>query len=68
MSEDRFQALNEKIDALVSLCSEMRKENQLLKATSQNWASEKQQLLEKNRQARTRLESILGRLKAMEET
>ena len=67
MSEDRFQTLNEKIEALIDLCSQMKKENQVLKATSQNWASEKQQLLEKNKQARSRLESILTRLKSLEE-
>ena len=67
MSEDRFQTLNEKIEALIDLCSQMKKENQLLKATSQSWASEKQQLLEKNKQARSRLESILTRLKSLEE-
>lgn len=67
MSEDRFQTLNEKIDSLIALCGEMKKENQLLKATSQNWVAEKQQLLEKNKQARTRLESILARLKSLNE-
>ncbi|MEX2130019.1 MAG: TIGR02449 family protein [Pseudohongiellaceae bacterium] len=67
MSEDRFEALNSKIDALIKLCGDMNKENQLLKATSQSWANEKHQLLEKNKQAKSRLESILQRLKSLEE-
>ena len=66
MSEDRFQILSDKIDALIKLSVQLRQENQLLRANEQNWAGERQQLLEKNRATRARLESLLSRLKSLE--
>jgi cell division protein ZapB len=68
MSEDSFQSLNEKVDDLIELCAEMKRENQLLKANESNWQSERQQLLERNKEAKSKLESILVRLKAMDQT
>lgn len=68
MSEDKFQALNEKVEALIALCVEMKQENQLLRANEENWHSEKRELMEKNKVAKSKLESIVARLKALEET
>lgn len=68
MSEDSFQSLNEKVDDLIELCAEMKRENQALKANESNWHSERQQLLERNKEAKSKLESILVRLKAMDQT
>lgn len=66
MTEDRFYALNEKVDDLIGLCAEMKRENQLLKANESSWSSEKKELINKNKEAKSKLESILVRLKAME--
>lgn len=66
MTEDRFHALNEKVDDLIGLCAEMKRENQLLKANESSWDSEKKELINKNKEAKSKLESILVRLKAME--
>ena len=66
MSEDRFDSLNHKVDDLIELCAEMKRENQLLKASENSWQSEKQDLLKKNKEAKSRLESVLVRLKAMD--
>jgi cell division protein ZapB len=68
MSENRFQALNEKVDELVSVYSQLKQENQLLKANERNWQNERRDLIEKNKAAKSQLESILTRLKAMEES
>lgn len=68
MSEDRFQMLNEKVDELIDVCAEMKRENQLLKASENSWQSERKQLLERNKEAKTKLESILVRLKAMDQS
>ena len=56
------------VDDLIELCAEMKRENQLLKANESNWQSERQQLLERNKEAKSKLESILVRLKAMDQT
>ena len=68
MSEDKFQALNEKVEALIALCVEVKQENRLLRANEENWHSERRELMEKNKVAKSKLESILARLKALEET
>lgn len=68
MNDDQLQALDEKIDALIALCAAMKQENQLLRASQHNWQTERQQLLENNRQAKARLESVLSRLRSMEQS
>ena len=66
ISEDRFDTLNDKVDDLIKLCSEMKRENQALKANEGSWRAERKQLLDRNHEAKSKLESILARLKAME--
>lgn len=68
MNDEEYQALNEKIDALIELCAAMKQENQLLRANQHNWQAERQQLLENNRLAKSRLESVLTRLKSLEQS
>ena len=68
MSEDRFESLNEKVDNLIDLCAEMKRENQLLKADANSLQAQRKQLLEKNKEAKAKLESILVRLKAMDQS
>ena len=45
MNDDRFDALNSKVDTLISLYGEMKQENQLLKASQENWHAERRQLM-----------------------
>ena len=66
ISEDRFDTLNDKVDDLIKLCSEMKRENQALKANEGSWRAERKQLLDRNHEAKSKLESILARLKAMD--
>lgn len=68
MTDDQFNTLDEKITALIALCAAMKQENQLLRAGQHNWQIERQQLLENNRQAKARLESLLTRLRSMEQS
>ena len=66
MSDNSFESLTEKVDDLIDLCAEMKRENQMLKADANSWQSERRKLIEKNQAAKSRLESILVRLKAMD--
>ena len=68
MTEDRFQSLSEKVDNLIDLCADMKRENQILKAGENSWHSERKQLMNKNKDAKSKLESILLRLKAMDQS
>lgn len=67
MSDDKFQSLSEKVDALIALCVEMKQENQLLRAKEENWHGERRELMERQKMTKARLESIVTRLKAMDE-
>ena len=67
MNDDRFDALNSKVDTLISLYGEMKQENQLLKASQENWHAERRQLMEKNKTTKSQLEVIMVKLKGLEE-
>ncbi len=64
-TEEKFNSLKDKVDDLIKVCSEMKLKNQILKASESNWQVERKKLLEKNKEAKSKLESILIRLKAM---
>ena len=66
MADPQLQLLEQKIDELISLCNQLNRENQALKADSAGWRSERQELMEKNELARTRVEAMINRLRGME--
>ena len=68
MSEDSFENLTEKVDNLIDICADMKRENQALKASTNSWQSERKQLMDKNNVAKSKLESILVRLKSLDQS
>lgn len=66
MAEDQLKALEQKIDELIALCAELNQENQALKADSASWLSERQDLIDKNDMARTKVAAMIDRLRTME--
>ena len=56
----------DKLDQLVDKYIDVKNENTSLKIKRETLAQEKAQLLEKTTQARTRVEAMITRLKAME--
>lgn len=67
MSNSSFKTLESKVDELIKLCSDMKKENQVLRDKEHHWRNERETLLGKNQLARVRLEKVLRRLKTLEE-
>lgn len=67
MSNSSFKTLESKVDELIKLCSDMRRENQLLRDKEHVWRNERETLLGKNQLARVRLEKVLRRLKTLEQ-
>ncbi len=61
-----LQNLEHKIDALILLCQQLSDENQQLKAKKTQLIQQQQALSEKNESAKTRIESMISRLKLME--
>jgi cell division protein ZapB len=55
------------VDELIRLCSEMKKENQLLRDRENQLRHEKEMLLGNQQVARTRMEKVLRRLKSIEQ-
>jgi len=66
MKEIDLQPLETKIEKLVSLCEHLASENKALRDQQVSLISERTSLLEKNALARTRIEAMIERLKAME--
>jgi cell division protein ZapB len=67
MSDTSFNTLEDKVDELIQLCINMKKENQILRDEKHNWENERTILLEKNQLARSRLEKVLQRLRTLEQ-
>jgi cell division protein ZapB len=66
MAENQLKTLEQKIDELISLCSELNRENQALKADSASWHQERQHLIDKNEMARSKVAAMIDRLRATE--
>lgn len=66
MADPQLQSLEQKIDELITLCRQLNRENQSLKADMAGWQAERQDLMDKNELARTRVEAMINRLREME--
>jgi cell division protein ZapB len=65
---DDLKKLEGRVDDLIDACQRLRQENQSLKSEHGNLAEKHTRLAEKTRIARERIESMIGRLKALERT
>jgi cell division protein ZapB len=67
MAEGEWTGLEDKVDELIDLCGVLTKENLALRAQQQTWATARAKLIEKNELAKSRVESMIVRLKALEQ-
>ena len=67
MADQQLQALANKIDDLIQLCDQLDQENRSLKTDAANWLQEREALVEKTEVARSKVESMITRLKALEQ-
>ena len=63
-----LQRLEKRLDELVVVCQKLQEENHSLKQRQDTLIEERATLLQKNEQVRARVEAMIGRLKAMEQT
>lgn len=61
-----LQLLEQKIDALVQVCQNLHEENQLLKNQHTELVQQRSALMDKTEKAKSRVESMISRLKLME--
>ncbi|WP_188152294.1 TIGR02449 family protein [Teredinibacter waterburyi] len=66
MANPLLNDIETKLDALIHLCSRLQRENAELRAKEGGWQQERVRLIEKNDIARTRVESMIARLKTLE--
>jgi cell division protein ZapB len=67
MSDQQIKALATKISDLIALCAQLDQENRSLKTEASHWREEREQLIEKTELARGKVESMITRLKALEQ-
>ena len=68
MSSSGLALLEDTIDELIELCEKLAMENRARRAKQQSLTVDRAKLIEKNELAKTRVESMLNRLKALEKT
>jgi cell division protein ZapB len=66
IEEQDLKALEIRVEELIRACTQLKDENKTLRAREQRLASERDRLVEKNDQARHRVEDMLERLRQLE--
>jgi len=62
-----LDTLERQVDQLINTCRKLREENASLRARQEILVAERAELIEKTELARSRVESMISRLKSMEE-
>ena len=58
--------LERRVSELISVAEQLSRENKALRTQQENWSVERAKLIEKNELAKSRVESMIGRLRALE--
>lgn len=66
MADTPLQALESKIDELIALSRDLNRENHRLQGEKDGWLRERQDLIDKNELARSKVEAMIVRLRSME--
>lgn len=61
-----IKLLEQRVDDLINACSDLQQENDTLRQKQGSLMAERAELIEKTELARTRVEAMISRLKAME--
>ncbi|MDM3872030.1 TIGR02449 family protein [Porticoccus sp. W117] len=65
MQQDQLQHIEQKVDRLIALCTRLHQENKTLREREASLLRERSKLIEKNEQARNRVEGMITRLKSL---
>ncbi len=66
MESEQLKQLESRIDDLIDACERLKNENHSLRDDGDSMQSEHDELLEKTLQAKTRIKSMIERLKVLE--
>ena len=67
MEDADLHALTTKLELLIQRVEQLKADNRLLLANEKTWREERAHLIEKNDLARHKVESMISRLKALEQ-
>ncbi|WP_369601186.1 TIGR02449 family protein [Hahella sp. SMD15-11] len=67
MEQNPLDVLNQRIDQLIDRVRKLEQENAQLRQAQDELQKERARLLQKNDMARTKIEAMISRLKAMEQ-
>lgn len=67
-TERNFTALEERLNELAHVCSQLISENKALQAQHMTLLAERESLIDENRQTRARIDAMVARLKGLEKT
>jgi len=68
MEASQIKIFSNKVEELLAYCQKLEADNITLKTTQDEWQSERTKLLQKNDLAKNKIESMIGRLKALEQS
>ena len=63
---EEMDVLERRVSELISLTEQLSRENKALRTQQENWSVDRAKLIEKNELAKSRVESMIGRLRALE--
>ena len=63
---EEMDVLERRVSELISLTEQLSRENKALRTQQENWSVERAKLIEKHELAKSRVESMIGRLRALE--
>ena len=67
MSTSDLEVLESRLTELVDRCDVLARENHALKQMQASWTTERAKLIEKNELAKSKVESMISRLKSLEQ-
>ena len=62
-----LDTLERKVNELIELCQVLSRENRALRSRQNTWSTERAKLIEKNELAKSKVESMISRLKSLEQ-
>ncbi len=62
-----INTLEKRIDELIALCDELESKHRAIETDRENWAQERNSLLEKKEMAKAKIEAMIMRLKSLEQ-
>ncbi len=68
MDSSQIKVFSDKVEQLLAHCQKLESDNTALKAQQDDWSSERIKLLQKNDLAKNKIESMIGRLKSLEQS